>query len=161
MLYGFGPVIDKNTTRLVVGTMPSAASLAAARYYGHPMNKFWPIVFEVFAGTLPPADYDERLRFILLNRVGLWDSLKSCEREGSLDKDIRSETPNDFRLLLSGHGKVKRLLFNGHKAGQYFMRYIGKIDGIEYTVLPSTSPANASVDYGTKLKRWREAFLLP
>jgi hypoxanthine-DNA glycosylase len=151
----FGPSVDERSVQIVVGTMPSAASLGAGQYYAHPQNKFWPIACEVFTGKEMPADYGERLNILLKNKTGLWDSLAYCERKGSLDKDIKEERPNDFITLLKKHPKIKRLIFNGQKAHAFFIKYFGRIEGIEYIVLPSTSPANASLRYCDKLKAWK------
>lgn len=151
----FKPSIDENTRQIIIGTMPSAASLAAQQYYAHPQNKFWPIVCEIFTGKEPPSDYQSRLHILLKNKTGLWDSLAFCERKGSLDKDIKEEKPNDFTTLLKKYPKVKRLVFNGKNAQAFFIKYFGRLDGVEYIALPSTSPANAALSYKEKLKTWK------
>ena len=47
MLTGFAPIYDENARVLIVGTMPSAASLAAAEYYAHKRNAFWPMMAQM------------------------------------------------------------------------------------------------------------------
>ena len=142
----FAPIIDGNTRILVIGTMPGAVSLERQEYYAHERNLFWKIVSEAFCGGL--AD----------NHIGLWDSVQSCHRVGSLDSAIKNAVPNDFAALLKQYPQVQRLLFNGQKAFGLFERFSPDIlEYVDYEVLPSTSPANAAVPYEKKLELWLEA----
>ena len=40
----FAPVYDKNAHTLIVGTWPSPKSREQGFYYGHPQNRFWPLM---------------------------------------------------------------------------------------------------------------------
>jgi len=40
-LRGLPPIIGAAATTLILGSFPSAASLAAQQYYGHRQNQFW------------------------------------------------------------------------------------------------------------------------
>jgi TDG/mug DNA glycosylase family protein len=74
-----------------------------------------------------------------------------------MDADIRLEsaTPNDFRGFFAAHPDIERIGFNGQKAAQLFGRLVQNVPDIERIVLPSTSPAYASMRIGEKLRRWR------
>ncbi|MFA7073898.1 MAG: DNA-deoxyinosine glycosylase [Endomicrobiaceae bacterium] len=157
MLKSFKPVVNENTVQIIVGTMPGEASLKAGQYYAYKHNNLWRIVFDVFDGVGISCDYSCKLNVLLKNRTGLWDALAYCKRKGSLDKNIMQEKPNDFKSLLKKYPKIKKLLFNGQKANKYFVKYFGYLEGIEYIVLPSTSPANASKKYKDKLALWSKA----
>jgi len=158
----FPPVIHSNTVILIVGTFPGVRSLEKQQYYGHPRNRLWQLVYDILDGRSPDHDYSARLDFLKSHKVGLWDILKTCRREGSLDQAIRFEEPNDFTSLLRRYTSVRRLLFNGQKAWYWFKKYqlksVNSISGFrpEYLVMPSTSPAHA-VKYEIKKQKWAEA----
>ena len=43
------PVYNEQSRVLVLGTMPSPASRAAAFYYGHPRNRFWRVMERLYS----------------------------------------------------------------------------------------------------------------
>lgn len=157
----FPPLANPDATRLILGSMPGKASLAAGEYYAHPQNKFWPIAGEVL-GFNSQQNYAGRCRSLLQNGVALWDVLKTCFREGSLDSaiDTSSIVPNDFRSFFDEHPRIRTVYFNGTKSEQIFHRHVLKsnpdlADLLELVRLPSTSPANASISMETKMNQWR------
>src|SRR5689334_10917932 len=102
ILTSFPPLVRPNATVLILGSMPGSRSLQIGQYYAHPHNFFWPFMQEIFGveRTLP---YPQRLLALQEVGVALWDVLKECERDGSLDTAIipASELPNDFPWLLT------------------------------------------------------------
>lgn len=160
MLKSFAAVTDENTRILVVGTMPGEASLKAGEYYAYKYNHFWPIIFSLFNGGEALTCYEDKLSLLLSARIGLWDSLKNCRRRGSLDKDIKEEKPNNFKLLFKNRPGIKRVVFNGQAAKRFFTAHNPLEDGREYLLMPSTSPANASKSFEEKLSLWRAALTL-
>lgn len=157
MLTSFPPVINQCTRVLIIGSMPGEASLRAEQYYAYKHNQFWKIMSDLFYGGKPFHSYNEKLQLLLKNGVGLWDTLRACERQGSLDSHIRQAMANDFPALLSSHPLIQTLLFNGQTAHNYFVKFFGQLPGLTYQVLPSTSPAHAAVSYQEKFIRWKEA----
>ena len=155
-LTAFPPVARADARVLILGSMPSAASLKEGFYYGHPRNAFWRILAEVYGRPLP-ATIAEKTALILDNRLALWDSLRACEREGSLDSAIRSPELNDFGGLFARCPSIKRVLFNGGAAHKLFVKG-GRnyLEGREWHVMPSTSPAY-TLSYERKLALWRQA----
>ena len=99
LLRGLPPVFDERARILILGSFPSAASLAAQQYYAHPQNLFWRIVGEVIGQPLPAMLYAERIAAVQAAGFGIWDVFASCEREGSLDSAIRASVPNDIAGL--------------------------------------------------------------
>lgn len=167
ILQSFAPTCCENSTRgkkprvLILGTMPGKMSLEKQQYYGHPQNAFWRIVGELLHID-PKADYATRVRQLADKNIALWDVLKFCVRESSLDTDIErdSEVPNDIVQLLKTHSTIRRVCFNGAKAAQLYRRHIlpqipDNFRAIEYSPLPSTSPAHAGMRYAEKLAAWR------
>lgn len=160
MLQSFAPLIDKNTRFLIIGTMPGTASLQVQEYYAFKHNQFWKIMADIFNEGCLLADYEQKCRCLLRHNVGLWDNLQYCEREGSLDSNIKNAQPNDFETLLQEYPKVKKIFFNGQKSKGFFMKFHPKLAaGKECAVLPSTSPANAMINYAQKLDLWRKALV--
>lgn len=155
MIHCFEPWADKNTHTLVVGTMPSAESLRQQMYYAHPQNRFWRYMAELLNNGQPVTTAVERRTLLLRHRLGLWDALAACNRDGSLDSEIKNAEPNDFHRL----PQIKFYIFNGQKAFQYFKKYNGDLLCAEpqnYAVLPSTSPANASIPDNIKFNLWKQ-----
>lgn len=155
---GFPPIAKPNARILILGSMPGQKSLDENQYYAHPRNSFWPIMYQLL-GIDKKLTYPKRKQLLLDNNIALWDVLKSCHREGSLDADIEpaSIEPNDFIKFFSKHNKIKTVFFNGNKAEQLFKKHISKqIEqaDINYYRLPSTSPAHAAMSFEQKLLKW-------
>jgi len=153
-LQGLPPLMDARTRVLILGSFPSAASLAAQQYYAHKQNQFWKILGILLALPLPAMDYAERQAAVLAAGVGIWDVFAACTREGSLDAAIRDAKANDFSRLKKSAPALRRICFNGQAAGR-FAGILG-VSGYETLLLPSTSPANASWSFERKLAAWRE-----
>jgi hypoxanthine-DNA glycosylase len=161
-IHGFAPIARRDARILVLGSMPSAASLAAGEYYAHPQNRFWPIVGELL-GFDPRAPYARRKAALVDAGIALWDVVGSCRREGSLDSAIAEQSivVNDFAGLLARHREIARVCFNGRRAESAWRRYVLRQWPVEpeldYRLLPSTSPAHAGMRYRAKLRAWRSA----
>jgi hypoxanthine-DNA glycosylase len=155
LLRGFPPVVDERARALILGSFPSAQSLAAGQYYANPRNAFWSITGELF-GFDATAPYDSRLAALQSHCFALWDVLHACRRVGSADAaiDPKGLAVNDFSELFAQHPTITTVYFNGVKAADLFARLAAAPDRIEYRRLPSTSPANA-MRSGAKLAAWR------
>jgi hypoxanthine-DNA glycosylase len=96
------------------------------------------------------------------NGIALWDVCAAGQRSGSLDSAIQLSTveANDFNGFLRTHPGVELICFNGKRAKEIYDRKVlqkppSLFERICYEVLPSTSPAHASMPYHQKLSRWR------
>ncbi|MBL0917967.1 MAG: DNA-deoxyinosine glycosylase [Hydrogenophaga sp.] len=154
-LIGLPPIADEGTRLLVLGSFPGLASLRAQQYYGHPQNAFWKILGTLWALPLVQAGYDERVAAVRAHGLGIWDVYASCEREGSLDADIRNAVLNDFAALRAHCPRLQAIAHNGGESFRH-ARHTRAL-GLPVLRLPSTSPANASWSFDRKLAAWREA----
>ena len=158
MLQSFAPVIDSQSQVLVLGTMPGEASQRAQQYYAHPRNAFWPIMQAMF-GIDSKALYVDRLASLLQHRIALWDVYAKCNRVGSLDSAICHKTAeiNSIAQLLHFYPAIHTLVFNGKLAQQTFLKVEAKQiekDRVNLLAMPSTSPANAALNFQDKLSAW-------
>ena len=141
----FKPSIDNNSKVLILGSMPGVKSLEEQQYYAHPQNRFWKVMASICnEPKLHELDYYLKLKTLLRNNIALWDTIKSCKRDGSLDSDIQNEIPNDIRELLQKHPKIKKIYLNGNKSYSAFKKYFPDLlKKYSCYKMPSTSPANA------------------
>jgi len=153
LLTCFPPVIDARTEILILGSFPGAASLRAQQYYAHPRNQFWRLLSVLLAEDLVALPYPERLARLRTHRIGLWDVIAACEREGSLDSAIRNAQANDFNKLKRQCPQLRRVAFNGKTSGRQERLYAQA--GFDTVVLPSSSPAHATLTFEQKLAAWR------
>jgi hypoxanthine-DNA glycosylase len=154
LLTGFPPVLNAHTRILVLGSFPGAASLAASQYYAHPRNGFWRLIGAVLSEPLAELPYEARLERLLAHRIGLWDVLDACYREGSLDSAIRDPRANDFSPLKARCPALAKVCFNGKTSGRFAPQFAAA--GFATLVLPSSSPAHASLSFEQKLAIWRQ-----
>lgn len=157
-IYSYAPVIDSGCRTLILGTMPSVKSLEEGFYYAHPRNAFWRILSDVLECG-QPVSVDEKKHMLLTHRLALWDTARSCLREGSLDSDIRGVELNDFEGLFRAYPGIDRVLLNGGAAWKIYHRLPEQIvKARECVRLPSTSPAH-TMPYEQKRILWRNALL--
>jgi hypoxanthine-DNA glycosylase len=159
MLTGLPPLVSGNTQVLILGSFPGASSLAAQQYYGHPQNQFWKILQAFWPYTAIPvgaSSYQIRSEWLLSRGLGLWDVYAACEREGSLDSNIRKPVVNDFAEVQRLCPALQAIAHNGGESFKHARHT--QLLGLPVYKLPSTSPANASWSFERKLAAWREVF---
>ena len=153
------PNIDANSKILILGSMPGVKSLNEQQYYAHPNNRFWKLI-GLFCNTpnLQEMNYQDKLNVLLKNKIALWDVIESCNREGSLDTDIKNEIPNNIPDLLKQYPTIKGIILNGGKAYSAFKKHFPELlKQYQCYKLPSTSPANAKYKLENLYKEWKTA----
>ena len=156
LLTGLPPLIAPHCRLLILGSFPGVASLAAGQYYGHPRNHFWPLMSTILGSSAYAAcgdSYEKRSNWLLQHGIGLWDVYAACEREGSLDADIRHARLNDLASLGRQCPRLQAVAHNGGES--YKHRRHSAALGLPVHQLPSSSPANASWSFERKLAAWR------
>ena len=138
---------------LVLGSLPGEKSLAASRYYAHPQNRFWHLIGKVIGLELEPLDYEQRLQALLAAKVGLWDTVASAHRPGSLDSAIREAEHNPLAELAASLPELRAVGFNGKTSARIGISQLAD-SGLALITLPSSSPANASLPLAEKEKLW-------
>ncbi len=164
LLTGFAPVARGDATRLVLGSMPSKLSLQAQQYFGNPRNAFWGICARALDFDVNEP-YEKRCAAVTDAHIAVWDVLHACVRKTSLDADIEEDSivTNDFGSLLSTCPSIRAIYFNGATAERLFKRYVlpqlGEVVAhLPLQRLPSTSPANAAMNFERKFERWSVVF---
>ena len=150
----FPPVVAANTRVLILGSLPGERSLMERRYYAHPRNLFWRLVGEVIGGDLEAIGYEARLDALLGAGIGLWDTVASATRSGSLDAAIREAEHNPVADLLATLPHLRAVAFNGATSAKIGTAALSG-SGLALIPLPSSSPANASIPFAEKLRLWR------
>lgn len=155
IVHPFPPLYDDRSRILILGSLPSVKSREQMFFYGHPQNRFWKVMSAVL-GEVLPTTIKEKKRMLLKHRIALWDTIYSCDIIGSSDSSIKNVTPTDLRQIVEG-SEVQRIFCNGGTSGRYFQKYQQKTLGMEATVLPSTSPANAAFSLEKLIQLWGQA----
>ena len=127
--HGIEPVYDARSRILILGSFPSVKSRETQFFYGHPQNRFWRVLAAA-TGQEAPGSIPEKKKFLLQNRIALWDVIKSCEIE------------------------VRQIYANGGTAYRLYQRYLYPVTGREAVRLPSTSPANAGCSLEALTEQW-------
>lgn len=150
----FAAITDARTRVLILGSLPGEASLAAARYYANPRNQFWRLVGGVIACDLASLEYEARLAALLDHGIGLWDSIGSATRIGSLDTAIRGIEANPLADLVAKLPELRAVAFNGAKSAAIGAPLLDRAGALELVRLPSSSPAHAALSFDAKLAQW-------
>ena len=147
----FAPVYTRESRTLIVGTWPSPKSRAQGFYYGHPQNRFWPMLAKLLCAPAP-GTIEEKIALLCANGLALWDTVEHCEITGASDASIRGATPTDIEGLCR-IAPIRRVLCNGAAAYGLYTRFHA-IEGVQAVRLPSTSPANAACSFARLCEEW-------
>lgn len=151
--HSFEPVYNEKSEILILGSFPSVKSREVNFYYGHPQNRFWKVISSVY-GQKAPTGTEEKKKFLLENRIAVWDVVKRCEIVGSADSTIKSTEVNDVGVILAT-AQIKAIFANGKTAQQLYNRYLKNKTGSDIILLPSTSPANAAWKLDRLCSEWQ------
>ncbi|MDP2034829.1 MAG: DNA-deoxyinosine glycosylase [Polaromonas sp.] len=159
MLTGLPPLVSPRTRLLILGSFPGLASLAAQQYYGHPQNQFWKILQAIWPSSPMPTgvdSYKNRSDWLLDKQLGVWDVYAACERDGSLDSEIRRPVLNDFAGLRQLCPQLEAIAHNGSESFKHAGRVCALLAEVPADVRragppqASTAPSGGSVLHEVK-----------
>jgi hypoxanthine-DNA glycosylase len=146
------PIYNSESRILILGSFPSVKSREIGFFYGHPQNRFWCVLAELFSEEKPET-VDDKKAFLLRHRIALWDVIGSCEIKGSSDISIKNVIPNDISPILDA-SDIKVVFVNGRAAEKLYNKHIFSKTNRPAILLPSTSPANAAWTKNMLLREW-------
>ena len=149
----FQPLVFKDSKVLILGSFPSIDSFDKSFYYAHPRNQFWKILSEVT--SFPINNRDQKIWLLKESKYALWDMVKNCTRDNSLDSSLENEEVNDIAAFLEAHPSITMLAFTGKKAEALFKTHFSYLQ-IETFYLPSPSSAYAAMKFEEKVKVYKD-----
>ena len=152
LTHTFEPVFNSDSKILILGSFPSVKSRENHFYYGHPQNRFWKVLAQIFEAEVPQT-IEEKKKFLLEHHIAVWDVIESCTIIGSSDSSIKDVVVNDFSKVLE-YSAIEKIYVNGGKAYELYHKYAEKQTGIGAVKLPSTSPANAAWNLEKLCRAW-------
>lgn len=153
VVHPIAPLFDKQSRILILGSFPSVKSREQGFFYGHPQNRFWPLLAGLYNAPTPKTIAEKR-DLALRHGIALWDVIASCEIVGSSDSSIQNVVPNDLSVILRA-ANIRAIFTNGKTADRFYQKYTLQNTGIPAVCLPSTSPANASYSLERLQEAWR------
>ena len=153
----FQPIIFKDSEILILGSFPSLESFEKSFYYAHPRNQFWKLLSGVT--TYPINNRDQKLSLLKVAKIALWDMVKTCQRENSLDSSLEEIEVNDIASFLEEHPSIKRVAFTGRLSEKLFKMHFDYLE-IETVYLPSPSAAYAKMSFEMKLENYKKLLVI-
>lgn len=152
--------INDNSRVLILGSFPSVKTRESGFYYGHKMNRFYPVISGIFNEPMPHT-IEEKKQLLNKHGIALYDVIYECDIIGSSDSSIKNVTPIDIKTILNNYPNIKTIILNGGLAKTLFDKYLSKdINGdISIYYCPSTSPANASMRLDELINIYKSAII--
>ena len=155
----FPPLYDKDSRILILGSFPSVKSREQMFFYGHPQNRFWKVIANVYDDQVP-ITIQEKKSLLQRHHIALWDVIKSCDIEGSSDASISGVVANDLSEILTS-ADIQKIFVNGKTAEKYFNKYTRDNIKRDAICLPTTSPANAAWNLERLTETWGKLLKTP
>ena len=110
---GLPPLYGARASALILGSFPSPKSREQGFFYGHPQNRFWPLIASLTGEPVPAwQDIEAKKAIVLQHGLAVWDTIGACDIRGASDASIRNVEPNDVATLIRRLG-VQAVFCNG------------------------------------------------
>lgn len=136
----FLPIVHADTRVLILGSFPGKVSLERGEYYGNPANHFWELVFS-FLQIPITVHYQEKVDVLVQNKIGLWDVVASCMREGSSDSAITEPTLNTLCYIFENNVSLQTVLCNGNTSFRLACKNCSYKHPVKKTICSHEEPA--------------------
>ena len=94
----FPAIYAPDSRILILGSFPSVKSREQMFFYGHPQNRFWPLLSALLKEELPKT-IPQKKAMLQKHGIALFDVVAACLIEGSSDASIRQAKRNDLGRL--------------------------------------------------------------
>jgi hypoxanthine-DNA glycosylase len=149
----FEPYVPMDVKVLILGSFPSIKSFEENFYYAHPQNQFWRLLASVYDEETPQS-IEQKSSFLEKYKIALWDMVASCERENSLDTNLKNIKVNDIEGFLKGHPTIKKVCFTGKTSQKLYDKNFSHLNILTY-YLPSPSPAYRAMKFEEKTQIYK------
>lgn len=134
------PIYNKNSEILILGSMPSKLSREKNFYYANKQNRFWKIMEELY--NINFSSNNDKMEFLLKNKIALWDVFKEVDIKGSSDSSIKNAKINNLNIIFET-ANIKKIFCTGKKAYDFLI----KNDNIKLPIIYLPSPSSANANY--------------
>ncbi len=149
----FAAFVPDGAEVLILGSFPSIKSFEDNFYYAHPQNQFFKLLAAVYDEKAPKS-IEEKSNLLQKHKIALWDMVESCERENSLDSNLKNIKVNDIESFLRKYPTIKKVCFTGKTSQKLYDKNFSHLDIATY-YLPSPSPAYRAMKFEEKLAEYK------
>ena len=154
----FEPFVFDDAKVLILGSFPSIKSFEDNFYYAHPQNQFWRLLASVYDEETPKS-IEQKSNFLQKHKIALWDMVQSCERENSLDSNLKNIQVNDIEGFLDKHASIQKICFTGKTSQKLYEKNFSHLK-VPTFYLPSPSPAYRAMKFDEKVKVYKDLLSL-
>jgi hypoxanthine-DNA glycosylase len=159
----YPPFVPENTRILLLGSFPGRRPVQNPHpedwSYGSERNQFWPLMRRLYGRELNTLAEKKQL-FAELG-IAVTDIILSCERSRNLNSDqnlINKVYNTDAIHALLSRRPVESIFFTGKGVRDEFEKNFRCPESVSLVVLPSPSPAYASLSFERKEEIYRQNF---
>ena len=152
------PVLPQNPIVLILGAKPGNLELRKQEYFANNRNSFWKIMYELKEEVFSD-NYAERIDMLKKYHIAVWDIIEYGERVKPGAQNVKNEIPNPINEIIEMYPTIQQIVFNGQKANDLYYKHFSEIEGVNYVVVLSSSPANTRFSYREKLNNWKKEIL--